>query len=247
MGLRRLALVASMLIAICVAGGCAGLPVGSVRDPRDHFERYNRMMWKFDTSLDHSVMRPVARRYVEHVPAAVRAGVSNFLANLGYTRTIGNDLMQGQVRDFARDLARLLVNTTVGIGGLFDPAETLGLARHERDFGQTLGKWGVPTGSYLVLPLLGPTDVRDAVGTLPDRLMTVDGDLNDTALDVGLFSARAVDARAAVLPSDDTIESAYDPYAFVRSAWFQLRDYKVHESSEEYIPRLTPLDAGGGE
>ena len=246
MGPRRLAVVASMLLSICGAGGCASLPAGSVRDPRDHFERFNRAMWKLDTSLDHAVMRPVARGYVRQVPAPVRTGVGNFLANLGYSRTIGNDLLQGRVRDFARDLARLVVNTTVGVGGLFDPAQTLGLVRHERDFGQTLGRWGVPTGSYLVLPLFGPTDVRDAVGALPDRWMTVDGNLDDTTLNVSLFSARTIDGRAKALPADGTVDSAYDPYAFVRSAWFQLRDYEVHAGKGDYIPSLAPLDPGDG-
>lgn len=203
-------------------------------------------MWKFNTALDHTVMRPVARGYVKAVPPPVRTGISNVLSNLSYTSTVGNDILQGRFRDFARDVARFVVNTTIGIGGLFDPASTLGLVRHQRDFGQTLGRWGVPAGSYLVLPLLGPSDVRDAFGTLPDRFMTVDGNLDDTTLNVSLFSARAVDSRAEALPSDSTIDSAYDSYAFVRSAWFQLRAYRVHEGQRNYVPSLPPLNAGGG-
>lgn len=229
---------------IATSSGCASLPPGSVRDPRDHFERFNRAMWKFDTDLDRAVMRPVARGYVTTVPAPLRTGVSNFLGNLAYTSTIGNDLLQGNLRDFGRDLARLIVNTSIGIGGLFDPASTLGLVKHERDFGQTLGIWGVPTGSYLVLPLLGPTDFRDAIGTVLDRFMTVDGYITNTTLNVSLFSARAVNERAEALPEDSTIDSAYDPYAFVRSAWFQLRAYKVHEGQKDYLPSLPPLDGG---
>jgi len=199
-------------------------------------------MFKFDTALDHAVLRPVARRYLKVTPAPVRRGISNFLSNIGYTSTIGNDILQGRFRDFLRDAARLMVNTTVGIGGLFDPATTLGLVRNRRDFGQTLGKWGVPAGPYLVLPLLGPSDVRDAIGLLPDRLMTVDGHIDDTDLNVSLFAARAVDARAEVLPADSMIDTAYDPYAFVRSAWLQMRSYKVHGDRKNYIPELPPLD-----
>jgi phospholipid-binding lipoprotein MlaA len=230
-------------VLLCSSSGCASLPAGSVRDPRDHFERFNRAMFKFDTAVDHAVFRHVARGYVKVTPAPVRTGISNFLSNLGYTSTIGNDILQGRIRDFARDTARLVVNTTVGIGGLFDPATTLGLLKHHRDFGQTLGKWGVPIGSYLVLPLLGPSDTRDAVGSLPDRLMTVDGEIDERALNVSLLSVRAVDARAAALPSDSMVESAYDPYAFVRSAWLQMRHYEVHGDEKNYIPDLPPLDA----
>jgi phospholipid-binding lipoprotein MlaA len=241
---RDYAIVAGMLALLCGSTGCATLPPGSVRDPRDHAERFNRAMFKFNTTLDHAVMRPVARGYVRAVPATVRTGISNFLGNLDYTSTIGNDLLQGHARDFARDVARLVVNSTLGLGGLFDPATRMGLVKHERDFGQTLGRWGLPTGSYLVLPLLGPSDVRDAIGTVPDRFMTPEAYMHSTPAKVSLFAVRTLDTRAKALPSDSTIDSAYDPYGFVRSAWFQLRDYKVHEGDKNYLPELPPLDPG---
>jgi phospholipid-binding lipoprotein MlaA len=244
--LRRSSLVAATLL-VAGAGGCASLPRGSVRDPRDHFERFNRAMFKFNTALDHAVMRPVARAYVKTVPGPMRTGVSNFLSNIHYTVTIGNDILQAQFRDFVSDVARLVVNTTLGIGGLLDPATRLGLQEDDRDFGQTLGKWGVHTGSYLVLPLLGPSDVRDAVARVPDRFMTVDGIVNNTTLSLSLFGVGALDTRAKALPSDNVIDSAFDPYAFVRSAWFQLRDYKVHEGEKNYIPNLPPLDPDSNE
>ena len=235
-------LVAALLVLLGSVAGCASLPRGSARDPRDHVERFNRAMFKFNTTLDHAVLRPVARGYVRAVPGTVRTGVSNFLSNLGYTRTIANDIFQARPRDFARDTARLVVDTTLGVGGLLDPATKLGLARHDRDFGQTLGKWGIHTGSYLVLPLLGPSDVRDALGTVPDRFMTVDGYIDRADVTISLFSVRTLDQRAQALPSDNAVESAYDPYAFVRSAWFQLRDYKVHGEDKNYVPELPPLD-----
>jgi phospholipid-binding lipoprotein MlaA len=244
--LRTGTFAAAVWVLVCSFAGCAALPPGSVRDPRDHAERFNRAMFKFNTTLDHAVLRPVARGYVRTVPAMVRTGISNFLSNLGYTRTIGNDIFQARARDFGRDVARLILNTTVGLGGLLDPATRVGLVRHDRDFGQTLGKWGVHTGSYLVLPFLGPSDIRDAIGTVPDRFMTVDGYIHEASLSVGLFSMRTLDKRAAALPSDAALESAYDPYAFVRSAWLQLRDYKVHEGQQNYIPELPPLDPDTG-
>jgi phospholipid-binding lipoprotein MlaA len=244
---RRRALASATLAVVCSLTACASLPPGSVRDPRDHFERFNRAMFKFNTALDHAVMRPVARAYVRAVPSPLRTGISNFLSNIHYTDTIGNDLFQGRLRDFASDVARLVVNTTLGIGGLLDPASKLGLAQHDRDFGQTLGKWGVHTGSYLVLPLLGPSDIRDAIGRVPDRYMTVDGIVNNTTLSLSLFGVGALDTRAKALPTDSVLNSAFDPYAFVRSAWFQMRDYKVHGGQKNYIPNLPPLDPNGQE
>ncbi len=234
---------AAAVALICGCTGCASLPPGSARDPRDHFERFNRAMFKFDMTLDHAVMRPVATTYVKLTPLSVQTGIANFLGNLAYTRTIANDMFQGHARDFARDLARLIVNTTIGIGGFLDPARRLGLVQHDRDFGQTLGKWGVHTGSYLVLPLLGPSDLRDAFGTLADRFMTVDQYIHDTSVGYGLFGLRALDARVDALPADGAIDSAFDPYAFVRSAWFQHRAYKVHGSDPDYLPKLPPLDS----
>jgi len=172
--LRRPLTTASAALALaCSLVGCASLPQGSTRDPRDHIERFNRSMYKFNTALDHGILRPVARGYVKVTPRPVRTGVSNFFGNLGYTKTIGNDIFQGHPLDFGSDVARLVVNTTVGIGGVFDPATRFGLEKHDRDFGQTLGKWGLPTGTYLILPLLGPSDVRDAFSLLPDRFMSI--------------------------------------------------------------------------
>jgi phospholipid-binding lipoprotein MlaA len=228
---------------ICGCAGCATLPPGSLRDPRDHFERFNRAMFKLDTTLDHAVMRPVATAYVKVAPLPVRTGISNFLGNLAYTVTIANDVFQGRLEDFTRDLARLIVDTTIGVGGFLDPAKRLGLVQHDRDFGQTLGKWGVHTGAYLVLPLLGPSDIRDAFGTLADRFMTVDQYIDDASIDYGLFGSRALDERANALPADSVIDGAYDPYAFVRSAWFQHRAYKVHGSDPNYLPDLPSPDS----
>jgi phospholipid-binding lipoprotein MlaA len=220
--------LSAALVLGCSLAGCVSLPPGSTRDPRDHIERFNRSMFSFNTALDHAVLRPIARGYVKVTPRPVRTGVTNFFGNLGYTRTIGNDIFQGHFLDFGSDVARLVVNTTVGIGGVFDPATRFGLERHDRDFGQTLGKWGLPTGSYLVLPLLGPSDVRDALGFVPDRFMTIEGQISHPYIQAGLTVAGKIDVRANMLPLDRAIDSAYDPYALVRNVWFQRRDNKVH-------------------
>jgi phospholipid-binding lipoprotein MlaA len=226
---RRPVTSASAVLALaCSLLGCASLPQGSPRDPRDHVERFNRSMYRFNTALDHAILRPVARGYVKVTPRPVRTGVSNFFGNLGYTKTIGNDIFQGHPLDFGSDIARLVVNTTVGIGGAFDPATRFGLEKHDRDFGQTLGKWGLPTGTYLMLPLLGPSDVRDAFGLLPDRFMSIEGQINDPVIQAGLTVADKINGRANMLPFDGAIDTAYDPYALVRNVWFQRRDHKVH-------------------
>jgi phospholipid-binding lipoprotein MlaA len=227
---------------------CASVPPGSKPDPRDCFERFNRSVYKFNSALDHAILRPIARGYVKVMPQPVRTGVSNFLGNLEYTKTIGNDVFQAHFADFGSDIARLVVNTTLGVGGLFDPATRFGLEKHDRDFGQTLGKWGLPTGPYLMLPLLGPSDIRDAAGLVPDRFMSVDAYITNTPVQLGLGALHAVDRRAQLLSLDATLDSAFDPYAFVRSAWFQRRDFKVHGDStpEPPVPEeLFPLDELG--
>ena len=113
---------------------------------------------------------------------------------------------------------------------------------NDRDFGQTLGKWGVHTGPYLVLPLLGPSDVRDAFGTAADGFTTIDRHVDETSFRYGVFGMRTLDDRANALPTDSVLDSAYDPYAFVRSAWFQRRAYKVYGGDPDYLPNLPSLD-----
>jgi phospholipid-binding lipoprotein MlaA len=226
---RRPPATLSVTLALaCGLAGCASLPPGSQRDPRDHAERFNRAMFKFNTTVDHAVLRPVARGYVKVTPQPVRTSISNFMGNLKYTKTIGNDLFQGQFRDFGSDIGRFVVNTTVGVAGLFDPATRIGLEKHDRDFGQTLGKWGLPTGTYLMLPILGPSDVRDGLGLVPDRFMSLDGYINNAPAQAGLTVTSAVDGRSKLLPFDKALDTAYDPYALVRNVWFQKRDQKVH-------------------
>jgi phospholipid-binding lipoprotein MlaA len=225
---RYLATASATLVLTWSLGGCASLPEGTKRDPRDHIERFNRSIYKFNTALDHAILRPVARGYVKVTSRPVRTGISNFFGNLGYTKTIGNDILQGHFLDFGSDIARFVVNTTVGIGGLCDPATRLGLEKHDRDFGQTLGKWGLPTGTYLMLPVLGPSDLRDGFGLIPDRFMSIEGQISDTALQVGLTVGDKINARASLLPFDQAIDTAFDPYGFVRNVWFQRRDHKVN-------------------
>ncbi len=229
----------TLLIAL-LATGCASVPKGKP-DPRDRFERINRSVFSFNQGLDKHVARPVTMAYVAVTPGPVRSGVSNFLANLGYPVVIVNDVLQAKPSPFARDTARFVLNTTVGIGGLFDPATKVGLQSSNEDFGQTLGYWGMGTGPYLMLPLLGPSDARDLVGKVADHFAQPRTYLNSTTLSLGLQGAELVDKRAAALDATEVMNRAFDPYAFMRNAYLQRRQFLVHDGNP---PDESPVEDG---
>jgi phospholipid-binding lipoprotein MlaA len=187
----------------------------------------NRATYRFNDAFDRAVAKPVARGYRTVAPQFVRTGVGNFLDNLEYPIVMVNDLLQGQFAPFCSDTGRLLLNTTLGIGGLFDPASALGLDKNDRDFGQTMGKWGAKSGPYLMIPFLGPSDVRDAVGKIGDEYASPRHYIRNNYVDYGLAGLRAIDTRARLLDAESALASAYDPYAFIRNAYLQHRDFKV--------------------
>jgi phospholipid-binding lipoprotein MlaA len=238
----RLTMVAAFAAALLLSG-CATLPPGSKPDPRDRFERANRSVYAFNRTIDHAILRPVARGYVKVTPQPVRRGISNFFANIDYPITIINDALQGKVRDSLRDVARFGINTVVGVGGLFDPATHWGFERHDEDFGQTLGKWGVHSGPYLMLPIFGPSTVRDAPAKVVDHFTTPRTYLLSTNADLGLSVVGVVDKRAGLLNTDEMIDNAYDPYAFLRNAWLQRREYQVRDGNVP--PDEAPKDENG--
>jgi phospholipid-binding lipoprotein MlaA len=169
----------------------------------------------------------VARGYRAVTPALVRRGISNFLDNLAYPRTIINEFLQGKFADSGRDTVRLVVNTVFGLG-LFDPASRAGLEQHDEDFGLTLAKWGVPMGPFVELPVLGPSSVRDGIGKIPDAYTEGQQYVTDPYVSYGLWALNLLDIRTALLDTDNIVDSAYDPYALVRNAWLQRRNYLVH-------------------
>jgi len=215
------------------AAGCASLPPGAKPDPRDRFERTNRAIYKFNLAVDHAVLRPTARTYVRVVPQGARTSITNFLTNLTYTTTIINDFLQGHFKDGSSDTARLVVNTLFGLGGLFDVATPSGLDRHDADFGQTLGRWGVHSGPYVMLPFLGPSTVRDSFGLLVDEYTTPRAYISEWYIRWPIFTVDLVDHRAHLLDLDRYIDQSFDPYAFVRNAWLQRREYQVHPDKAE--------------
>jgi phospholipid-binding lipoprotein MlaA len=205
------------------------MPPGVKPDPRDPWERLNRTTWKFNDGFDHYVFKPVATGYTKAVPRFARTGIHNFFSNLGYPIVILNDLLQWQITAFGSDIGRFLMNSTAGIGGLLDPATAIGLEKNDREFGQTLGVWGVKPGPYLMLPLMGPSDVRDTAGLLVDQATDPRNYLFGRWVSWSLYIISSMDRRAQLLGSSDrALEGAYDKYAFLRSAYLQNREFKVH-------------------
>ncbi|MGH8310724.1 MAG: MlaA family lipoprotein, partial [Steroidobacteraceae bacterium] len=190
-------------------------------------------------ALDRALLKPVASGYQRHVPQVVRTGISNVISNLAFPTTIVNDLLQLKVVDTAADIGRFALNSTLGIGGLLDPASRAGIRRNEEDFGQTLGRWGVPAGPYLVLPLLGPSSLRDAPALAADAQtdLRVQLDLNpEERIALGVLST--VDRREGLLAADPTLDAAFDRYAFIRNAWLQRREFQVRDGD---VPEDEPL------
>lgn len=219
----RISPAALVLLLLC---GCAAAPTRT--DPRDPWERMNRATYAFNAKFDKAIFRPVARGYRNTVPHVVQTGIRNAFDNVDTTIVMLNDLLQGQLTPFMHDTSRLLVNTVIGIGGLFDPATAMGLEKGDRDFGQTLGKWGVGSGPYLVLPILGPSDVRDTVGRAADTFSTPRTYITNNYWKYGTALLYAVDLRSRYLDTDRLLDNAYDPYAFLRNAYLQNRAFKVH-------------------
>ena len=226
--------------------GCAALPPGK-RNPRDPWERMNRATYRFNDTFDRAIAQPVARGYRKATPHFVQTGVTNFFDNLEYPIVMVNDLLQGQLKPFLSDTGRLLLNTTVGIGGLMDPATSLGLEKNDREFGQTFGKWGIGSGPYLVIPFLGPSDVRDAFGTLANTYADPRAYLHNAYWRYGLWVLRMIDNRAHFLDAQGALDSAYDPYAFLRNVYLQHRDFKVNggQSANEEQQEQKLLEESG--
>jgi phospholipid-binding lipoprotein MlaA len=230
----RIAVAIGLLLAL---PGCATTPQSTPHDP---FERFNRGTQSFNDALDRAVLKPVATGYHKYVPRVIRIGVSNLLGHLEYTTTIVNDLLQLKILDAGADIGRFALNSTLGIGGLLDPATRVGIPRHDEDFGQTLGRWGVPAGPYLVLPLLGPSSLRDAPALAADAKTDLRVQLDfDTQTRVALGVLTVVDRRASLLSADETLDSAFDRYAFIRDAWQQRREYLVRDGN---VPDEAPLE-----
>lgn len=202
-------------------------------DTRDPLESFNRSMFIFNDNLDHYVSKPVARGYKKITPEPIDRGISNFFSNLDEVINILNNSLQLKFKDAASDLGRLAVNSTIGLLGFMDVASNMGLQKHNEDFGQTLGSWGMGPGPYLVLPVIGPSSGRDALGFAADWFTNpIYYAVEDTGVSWGLYLIRFVDRRADLLKTTDLLEAAaLDPYSYVRESYLQRRQHQVYDGN----------------
>jgi len=220
--------------ALLLAGALAGCATWG-DNPRDPLEPLNRAMFSFNDTIDEAVTKPVARGYRAVLPGFVRSGVSNFFSNVEDVWICINDLLQGKFQRGLDDFGRVLFNSTFGIAGVFDFASDVGLPKNNEDFGQTLGWWGVGSGSYLVLPILGPSTVRDGLAFLVDTQADFVWRIDDVSSRNTAVGVRFVGRRAELLDATSIIEqAALDKYTFVREAWLQRRRSLVYDG---YPPR----------
>lgn len=223
------------LLAACTTllmSACATTPGGG-QDPRDPFENYNRAMYSFNTKLDRNVIKPAAEGYAEYVPAFIQNAVGNFFSNIGDVWTAVNNYLQFKPREGTQDVARFVLNTTFGIAGLFDVATSMGLPKHEEDFGQTLGTWGVKPGPFLVLPVLGASTVRDGFARPIDFYADPVSQVSDIRTRNTARLVRAIDDRADLLGASSLLEdAALDPYQFLRDAYLQRRESRVRDGAD---------------
>lgn len=225
---RTRAIAASLILVIGFMGGCAT----TATNPRDPLEPLNRGIYSFNEHVDGLILKPAAEAYRMLLPDFARTGVSNFFSNLNDVTVALNNLLQGKVNHAASDASRVVVNSTIGLLGFIDVASKIGLEKHEEDFGQTLGRWGVGDGPYLVLPFFGPSNFRDAIGRIPDYYtdpVTYVDPSHDRNL---LWGARVVNRRAELLGASRVLEAAaLDPYEFVRDAYLQRRRNLIYDGN----------------
>lgn len=221
--------------------GDPNLPTPAAASPvYDPWERYNRQMHRFNNAIDRGVARPLARGYVKVVPRPFRLGVSNFFNNLGQPVSAVNALLQGKPKQAGQSLGRFVLNSTLGIGGIFDPASDAKLPNKSEDFGQTLGFWGWKNSRYFELPLFGPRTLRDTFGMVGDAPLSPLRQVEADSTRIPLQGLQLVDVRAQLLATDSFREGAEDDYALVRDAWMQRRDYQIFgdrmKSEDETLP-----------
>ena len=217
-------------LAACAAvflSGCA-----TSGNPKDPIEGFNRAMYSVHDGIDTVLLKPVATGYDAVLPDVVQTGVTNFFSNIGDIMISLNNLLQGKVADAGSDLGRVAINTTLGIGGVFDVASSEGIPKHDEDFGQTFGRWGVGEGAYVFLPILGPRTVRDTAGVWLDLWADPINFIDDVPVRNSLWALLAVNKRANLLPADKVIEeAALDKYSYIRDAYLQNRRNLVYDGN----------------
>ena len=200
-----------------------GIYSNEVNDP---FENINRKTFEFNENLDEKILKPTAKFYSKF-PPRIKNGITNFFNNLEEVDTCVNQLLQGKPKKSANDLTRFLINSTVGLGGFIDVASTMGLERHEEDFGQTLAVWGVGEGPYIMLPGLGPSTLRDTFSRPVSSFLSVTFHMTETDVNIALKSIDAIETRERLLDVESLLSG--DKYAFVKDAYIQSIKYEVKD------------------
>jgi phospholipid-binding lipoprotein MlaA len=244
---QRPAIWAAALL-LAVLQGCA---TGPNANPADPLEPFNRTVFNFNDGLDRAVLKPVATGYRNITPQPVRTGVTNFFGNLSDVWSMVNNILQGKPREATDSLFRVTVNTVFGLGGILDFASQMNIEKHKEDFGQTLGVYGVGPGAYIVLPLLGPSTVRDTAGSIVDGY----GDIVIRAHNVPVRNTgvvlRAVNGRANLLEAGDVLDqAALDKYSFTRDIYLQRRASLINDNPDAKeerfdLPEGAPATSGG--
>lgn len=226
-GANRLGYISRVLAWVSLAL----LPVMAHAVPEDPWENFNRAIFTFNDKLDIYALKPAAQGYQAVTPQFLEEGIHNIFGNLGEVGNLGNNLLQGKLHDAGVDTSRLLFNSLFGVLGFFDVATRMGLPRSDEDFGQTLGAWGLASGPYLVLPLLGPSSVRDAAGKLPEGQLQPYPYIDHVPTRNVSRGVELIDMRASLLSAEKLIVG--DKYAFIRSAYLQSREFRVNDGQVE--------------
>jgi phospholipid-binding lipoprotein MlaA len=236
--MKRWAKNLAIAVLVSVAAGCAS--VGS--DPRDPFETFNRHMYTFNEGLDQDLLKPIATAYKEVVPGPARTWVRNFFANLGDLWIGANNLLQGKFGDAVVDWARFAFNSTWGVLGINDVATEMGLEKHDEDFGQTLGRWGMEDGNYHVWPIFGSRTSRDTLGSVADWFGDPVYYVDKNGLRYAARGVRLVSNRADLLDASRILEeAALDKYVFQRDAYLQRRRSQIYDGNPPRAAREAPV------
>jgi phospholipid-binding lipoprotein MlaA len=243
----RKTLAVCFLVGTTLLGGCATQKTAE-RRPEDPFERMNRRIYAFNNAFDRALAEPVSKKYKAVTPRFIKTGISNFIDNLGYPAVIVNDALQGKGMPALRDTGRFVMNTTVGVVGFFDPATAIGLEENHEDFGQTLGRWGVGNGPYLILPFGNPTTLRDGLARVADPFTSPITLSGSGATQYGVSALRIANTGTKSAGGEPSARDAYDPYVVMRSVYLQKRAFLVYDGNmpddpiEEELQRQAALD-----
>jgi phospholipid-binding lipoprotein MlaA len=225
--------------AFFMVAGVLFSPHAGAAEVRDPLEPFNRKIFAFNQEVDRLVLKPVAQGYEYILPRFVRTGINNFFDNLLYPTVFVNQFLQGKFRLAVQDFGRFAINSTMGIGGLFDVASEVGLMEHDEDFGQTFGVWGMTPGPYLVVPLWGPSTLRDGIGEVAGLYTNPMFYLEDETTRYVAFGLSLIDTRAELLGAEKLLSG--DEYLFMRDAYLQRRDFLINDGEQTNDPFL---DAG---